>query len=328
MEPSDPSLCPLCLSTNQNNVNTEEWIQCDTCNKWFHPGCVQLLKAPSGKWFCPICEIPSCKTIPNQIPTEPPYKRRKVARTRKRRRKNDAIGVSSKRNKQNSTRHINSNPSMPDVDSAELKNMVKDRWYLSLDIMHRLICLLQYQYGFRHVDIRILGSDNNSRIYDLPRYSLGEAENALQCIFDNSHYFFCFWMKDRVIVVDSDCKKAANGHWGNPKRVPLTSVQITHFLGILFGKASKEAHGKNELLIQFAKCHLQNSKGGDCGVWMEHNCRLIARSKADNCDLPNLEGNMSLIQARKHLAEQIKRNEFIEIGETNNGMSKYESYFF
>ena len=44
-------MCCLCTMAKR-----EDMVACDSCNKWFHYSCVNLLSAPVGlKWFCPEC---------------------------------------------------------------------------------------------------------------------------------------------------------------------------------------------------------------------------------------------------------------------------------
>ncbi|CAI6361054.1 unnamed protein product [Macrosiphum euphorbiae] len=52
VDPNEPTYC-LC-----DQVSYGEMIGCDNpdCSiEWFHFECVELIKKPKGKWFCPIC---------------------------------------------------------------------------------------------------------------------------------------------------------------------------------------------------------------------------------------------------------------------------------
>ena len=58
------SMMPNCDNPNRKycvcgRPSLEPMIACDSgkCQfEWFHFGCVQILKAPKGKWFCTDCK--------------------------------------------------------------------------------------------------------------------------------------------------------------------------------------------------------------------------------------------------------------------------------
>eukprot|EP00126_Sphaerothecum_destruens_P015473 Sdes_comp9477_c0_seq1m947 len=47
--------CYVC----QSKEAEDDILLCDNCNLGFHKFCLQpiLLETPSGKWFCPLCEV-------------------------------------------------------------------------------------------------------------------------------------------------------------------------------------------------------------------------------------------------------------------------------
>lgn len=53
--PSDWN-CPICSDTNPRG-ESDSMVLCDSCSKWFHYCCVNLVCAPpeDEKWFCPTC---------------------------------------------------------------------------------------------------------------------------------------------------------------------------------------------------------------------------------------------------------------------------------
>jgi hypothetical protein len=56
---ADADLCSKCQTEKE-----EEWIQCDSCNSWFHRSCAGLrhhkkrkkYQQENAKWFCSECE--------------------------------------------------------------------------------------------------------------------------------------------------------------------------------------------------------------------------------------------------------------------------------
>ncbi|OXA58286.1 Retrovirus-related Pol polyprotein from type-2 retrotransposable element R2DM [Folsomia candida] len=51
----DDQHCPI--STCPGASNTDQWILCDHCQKWYHTACVAVVIIPEEEWLCPTCVI-------------------------------------------------------------------------------------------------------------------------------------------------------------------------------------------------------------------------------------------------------------------------------
>ena len=67
-----------------NRSESGEMIACDNDNcavEWFHFQCVNIKRAPRGKWFCPTCSGGSSKRKLNFEESHANDKKRKIAKT-------------------------------------------------------------------------------------------------------------------------------------------------------------------------------------------------------------------------------------------------------
>lgn len=63
--------CPVCFGS-YDDPESQSWIDCKKCNRWFHKACVSSQHAEDqlgevNKWMCPRCEIESCGKICNNF---------------------------------------------------------------------------------------------------------------------------------------------------------------------------------------------------------------------------------------------------------------------
>ena len=53
---TDECRCPACGTLYKENGDTSEiWIECETCNKWYHWECTAVLDPNNDVFICSLC---------------------------------------------------------------------------------------------------------------------------------------------------------------------------------------------------------------------------------------------------------------------------------